>query len=174
MFACSCTILSSCLSVSLLVVSSFTSVGVGDFSCFSSSKVRAVTDSWGLSVFHRNTTREDTWKWRISRFFHFLQSVGRKSWSFIHTGFLMLTNHSGFRSGSWGVQWNFTPSNSWLSLLLEHPGMLQIWCRGMVCSPNVQVGGFAWSSINSQKNHTHHPRLSLTNRSFHCQHAALN
>jgi len=39
-------------------------------------------------------------------------------------------------------------------------GMLQIWCRGLVWSPNLQVGGFVWSStihINVKKIQMHHP-----------------
>ena len=46
-------------------------------------------------------------------------------------GFLMLTSHLSLWSGSWGRRWNFTPSHSRLSLLLEQPGRLQIWCRGI-------------------------------------------
>ena len=53
-------------------------------------------------------------------------------------GFLILTNHLYLRTGSWGRRWNFTPWNSSLSLLLEHPGMLQIWYRGMGWSLSVR------------------------------------
>ena len=50
-FACSCTILSSCLSISLLATSSFTSVGVGGFSCFFFFKGKGLRIAGGCLCF---------------------------------------------------------------------------------------------------------------------------
>ena len=83
-------------------------------------------------------------------------------------GFLMLTSHLYLWSGSWGRRWNFTSSHSRLSLLLEQPGMLQIWYRGMGWCLTVQLSSHkSWNCTQGQIHgkkfkHMKHNNISKT------------